>query len=222
MLSLLPVLHIPDWLVPDVIQIFSIKEQNQSDNEPLVCVLIEIPNINLLLASWKSFTIQSTNWKICLLECLQKSFISNLVNVVILHIITLLIVSVASAGDLFFIFSSSLTNVSVPYVLQVFGSYNCTWVFVFVWCEFEAVTLVFVSGYLQCPPAVSAMSTELLVDLTDEPASAQLGQLKLATIEDQQWPADESALSKSGKRFTTSLITTITLVCLALITKQLI
>ncbi|XP_003977636.1 rho GTPase-activating protein 1 [Takifugu rubripes] len=41
------------------------------------------------------------------------------------------------------------------------------------------------------------MSSELLVDLTEDPATAQLGQLKLATIEDQQWPADESALSKS-------------------------
>uniref|UniRef100_A0A3P8SI92 Rho GTPase activating protein 1 n=1 Tax=Amphiprion percula TaxID=161767 RepID=A0A3P8SI92_AMPPE len=42
------------------------------------------------------------------------------------------------------------------------------------------------------------MSSELLVDLGDEPATAQLGQLKLATIEDQQWPPDESTLSKSG------------------------
>uniref|UniRef100_A0A3Q1CL21 Rho GTPase activating protein 1 n=1 Tax=Amphiprion ocellaris TaxID=80972 RepID=A0A3Q1CL21_AMPOC len=41
------------------------------------------------------------------------------------------------------------------------------------------------------------MSSELLVDLGDEPATAQLGQLKLATIEDQQWPPDESTLSKS-------------------------
>ncbi|TNM94329.1 hypothetical protein fugu_002505 [Takifugu bimaculatus] len=41
------------------------------------------------------------------------------------------------------------------------------------------------------------MSSELLVDLSEDPATAQLGQLKLATIEDQQWPADESALSKS-------------------------
>uniref|UniRef100_A0A8C4E703 Rho GTPase-activating protein 1 n=1 Tax=Dicentrarchus labrax TaxID=13489 RepID=A0A8C4E703_DICLA len=41
------------------------------------------------------------------------------------------------------------------------------------------------------------MSSELLVDLGDDPATAQLGQLKLATIEDQQWPADESTLSKS-------------------------
>lgn len=62
-----------------------------------------------------------------------------------------------------------------------------------------------VSGCLQCPSAVSAMSSELLVDLTEDPATAQLGQLKLATIEDQQWPADESALSKSGKVITTSL-----------------
>lgn len=79
---------------------------------------------------------------------------------------------------------------------------------------------MFVSGYLQCPPALSAMSSELLVDLTEDPATAQLGQLKLATIEDQQWPADESALSQSGKRFTTSLVTIIILVCLALITKH--
>ncbi|XP_062236205.1 rho GTPase-activating protein 1 [Platichthys flesus] len=41
------------------------------------------------------------------------------------------------------------------------------------------------------------MSSELLVDFGDEPATAQLGQLKLATIEDQQWPTDESTLSKS-------------------------
>uniref|UniRef100_A0A671YCR3 Rho GTPase activating protein 1 n=1 Tax=Sparus aurata TaxID=8175 RepID=A0A671YCR3_SPAAU len=40
------------------------------------------------------------------------------------------------------------------------------------------------------------MSSELLVDLGEDPAT-QLGQLKLATIEDQQWPADESTLSKS-------------------------
>lgn len=44
------------------------------------------------------------------------------------------------------------------------------------------------------------MSSELLVDLADDSAAAQLGQLKLATIEDQQWPADESTLSKSGER----------------------
>lgn len=43
------------------------------------------------------------------------------------------------------------------------------------------------------------MSSELLVDLSEDPATALLGQLKLATIEDQQWPADESTLSKSGK-----------------------
>ncbi|XP_060922993.1 rho GTPase-activating protein 1 isoform X2 [Limanda limanda] len=41
------------------------------------------------------------------------------------------------------------------------------------------------------------MSSELLVDFGDDPATAQLGQLKLATIEDQQWPTDESTLSKS-------------------------
>lgn len=58
---------------------------------------------------------------------------------------------------------------------------------------------MFVTGYLQCRSAVSAMSSELLVDLSEDPATAQLGQLKLATIEDQQWPADESSLSKSGK-----------------------
>lgn len=74
---------------------------------------------------------------------------------------------------------------------------------------------MFVSGYLQCSPAASAMSSELLVDLSEDPATAQLGQLKLATIEDQQWPADESALSKSGKAFATSLITIIILVCLS-------
>lgn len=43
------------------------------------------------------------------------------------------------------------------------------------------------------------MSSELLVDLGEDPATAQLGQLKLATIEDQQWPADEPTLSKSGE-----------------------
>uniref|UniRef100_A0A3P8P4J5 Rho GTPase activating protein 1 n=1 Tax=Astatotilapia calliptera TaxID=8154 RepID=A0A3P8P4J5_ASTCA len=42
-----------------------------------------------------------------------------------------------------------------------------------------------------------AMSSELLVDVGDDSATAQLGQLKLTTIEDQQWPADESYLSKS-------------------------
>lgn len=64
------------------------------------------------------------------------------------------------------------------------------------------------------------MSSELLVDLTEDPATAQLGQLKLATIEDQEWPADETALSKSGKGFTTSLITIIILVYLALFTNR--
>lgn len=44
------------------------------------------------------------------------------------------------------------------------------------------------------------MSSELLVDLGEDPA-AQLGELKLATIEDQQWLPDESTLSKSGKRY---------------------
>ncbi|CAG5934393.1 unnamed protein product [Menidia menidia] len=42
------------------------------------------------------------------------------------------------------------------------------------------------------------MSSDLLVDLGEDPATAQLGQLKLATLEDQQWPADETPLSKSG------------------------
>ncbi|KAK5847976.1 hypothetical protein PBY51_017063 [Eleginops maclovinus] len=41
------------------------------------------------------------------------------------------------------------------------------------------------------------MSSELLVDLGEDPTTAQLGQLKLTTIEDQQWPADESTLTKS-------------------------
>ncbi|XP_033953963.1 rho GTPase-activating protein 1 [Pseudochaenichthys georgianus] len=41
------------------------------------------------------------------------------------------------------------------------------------------------------------MSSELLVDLGEDPSTAQLGQLKLTTIEDQQWPADETTLSKS-------------------------
>lgn len=35
------------------------------------------------------------------------------------------------------------------------------------------------------------------MDLGEEPATAQLEQLKLATIEDQQWPADETTLCKS-------------------------
>lgn len=49
------------------------------------------------------------------------------------------------------------------------------------------------------PPlfSVRAMSSELLVDYGEDAATAQLGQLKLSTIEDQQWPADESHLSKS-------------------------
>ncbi|XP_024917920.1 rho GTPase-activating protein 1 [Cynoglossus semilaevis] len=41
------------------------------------------------------------------------------------------------------------------------------------------------------------MSSDLLVDLSEDSATAQLDRLKLATIEDQQWPADESTLSKS-------------------------
>lgn len=41
------------------------------------------------------------------------------------------------------------------------------------------------------------MSSELLVDLGEDPATAQLGQLKLSTLEEQQWPPDEAALSKS-------------------------
>lgn len=51
------------------------------------------------------------------------------------------------------------------------------------------------------PPlfSVRAMSSELLVDYGEDAATAQLGQLKLSTIEDQQWPADESHLSKSGE-----------------------
>lgn len=43
------------------------------------------------------------------------------------------------------------------------------------------------------------MSSELLVDYGEDAATAQLGQLKLSTIEDQQWPPDESTLSKSGE-----------------------
>ncbi|XP_040037552.1 rho GTPase-activating protein 1 [Gasterosteus aculeatus] len=43
------------------------------------------------------------------------------------------------------------------------------------------------------------MSSELLVELGEDPATAQLGQLKLTTLEDQQWSADESTLSKSEK-----------------------
>lgn len=64
------------------------------------------------------------------------------------------------------------------------------------------------------------MSSELLVDLSEDPATSQLGQLKLATIEDQEWPADDSALSKSGKR-DTAIINIISLVCLALIVKKM-
>uniref|UniRef100_A0A7N8YNN2 Rho GTPase activating protein 1 n=1 Tax=Mastacembelus armatus TaxID=205130 RepID=A0A7N8YNN2_9TELE len=41
------------------------------------------------------------------------------------------------------------------------------------------------------------MSSELLVDLSEEVPTPQLEQLKLATVEDQQWPPDESPLSKS-------------------------
>ncbi|XP_076008484.1 rho GTPase-activating protein 1 [Genypterus blacodes] len=40
------------------------------------------------------------------------------------------------------------------------------------------------------------MSSELLVDLEDPPTS-QLDQLKLSTVEDQQWPGDDSTLTKS-------------------------
>lgn len=43
------------------------------------------------------------------------------------------------------------------------------------------------------------MSSELLVDYGEDAATAQLGQLKLSTIEDQQWPPDDSTLSKSGE-----------------------
>lgn len=55
------------------------------------------------------------------------------------------------------------------------------------------------AGACRASSLARAMSSELLVDLGDDPASAQLGQLKLATIEDQQWPADESTLGKSGE-----------------------
>uniref|UniRef100_A0A3P9MB54 Rho GTPase activating protein 1 n=1 Tax=Oryzias latipes TaxID=8090 RepID=A0A3P9MB54_ORYLA len=41
------------------------------------------------------------------------------------------------------------------------------------------------------------MSSELLVDVGEDPATDQLGQLKLAPMEDQQWPPDELPLSKS-------------------------
>ncbi|XP_068560775.1 rho GTPase-activating protein 1 [Cebidichthys violaceus] len=41
------------------------------------------------------------------------------------------------------------------------------------------------------------MSSELLVELGEDPATAQLGPLKLTTIEDPQWPPDESTLTKS-------------------------
>ncbi|RVE75007.1 hypothetical protein OJAV_G00012580 [Oryzias javanicus] len=41
------------------------------------------------------------------------------------------------------------------------------------------------------------MSSELLVDVGEDPATAQLGQLKLAPMEDPQWPPDELTLSKS-------------------------
>uniref|UniRef100_A0A3P9JIY8 Rho GTPase activating protein 1 n=1 Tax=Oryzias latipes TaxID=8090 RepID=A0A3P9JIY8_ORYLA len=44
----------------------------------------------------------------------------------------------------------------------------------------------------------TAMSSELLVDVGEDPATDQLGQLKLAPMEDQQWPPDELPLSKSG------------------------
>ena len=48
--------------------------------------------------------------------------------------------------------------------------------------------------------AVCVMSSDLLEDVGEVPAPGQLEQLKLATIEDQQWPADEPTLSKSGER----------------------
>ncbi|XP_068612423.1 rho GTPase-activating protein 1 [Brachionichthys hirsutus] len=41
------------------------------------------------------------------------------------------------------------------------------------------------------------MSSELLVDVGEDPATAQLGQLELATIDDQRWPNDESVLGQS-------------------------
>ncbi|KAF6724288.1 Rho GTPase-activating protein 1 [Oryzias melastigma] len=41
------------------------------------------------------------------------------------------------------------------------------------------------------------MSSELLVDVGEDPATDQLGQLKLAPMEDPQWPPDELTLSKS-------------------------
>lgn len=51
------------------------------------------------------------------------------------------------------------------------------------------------------------MSSELLVDLGEDPATTQLGPLTLATIEDQQWPADEAALSSSGEAFVSKTLT---------------
>lgn len=48
-------------------------------------------------------------------------------------------------------------------------------------------------------PVTSGMSSELLVDLGEDPATAQLGQLKLSTLEDQHWPPDEATLRKSGE-----------------------
>jgi len=62
-------------------------------------------------------------------------------------------------------------------------------------CERERET----SPYSVCVVCVCEMSAELLVELGEDPPTAQLGQLKLATIEDQQWPNDESTLSKSGE-----------------------
>ncbi|KAM8904600.1 rho GTPase-activating protein 1 isoform 1-T3 [Spinachia spinachia] len=41
------------------------------------------------------------------------------------------------------------------------------------------------------------MSSERLVELGEDTATAELGQLKFSTLEDQQWLADESTLSKS-------------------------
>jgi len=66
-------------------------------------------------------------------------------------------------------------------------------------CLCVSETVQCVCGCVWRPAAVCVMSSELLVDLGEDPATAQLGQLKLATIEDQQWPADESTLSKSGE-----------------------
>uniref|UniRef100_A0A8C6U4Y8 Rho GTPase-activating protein 1 n=1 Tax=Neogobius melanostomus TaxID=47308 RepID=A0A8C6U4Y8_9GOBI len=48
-------------------------------------------------------------------------------------------------------------------------------------------------------------SSDLLVDLGDDQATAQLGQLKLSTYEEQQWPADEAPSATRRQRAATNI-----------------